>query len=512
MNTGVQRSSATPPAARTATTAAVGRQPGNAFGQGKFVPAIALAHEIPYVGHRHGRRPARPGAQDHQGDWIGGARYVHVLVPCPLGWGTPAHDTIRMARLAQQTACSRCSRPRAARSPHRPRSAAGCRSWPTCGRRSASRTCSASSACPPRRSPASGDRRPQHRRYDLLDEDAAPAGGPVARCTPRRGHRRPVARRRRRAARGWRQPSVTVQRRTGDAPTRPPADPVAEAALMDKPFAITLDPGSSRAKPHRRLAHAAPRSTATGCAVQRSLPAGARTFRAGCSTPRAAIPAGLAHLVRDNPFPAVMGRVLLSRLRTRLQSRPARRRGGHQRGRALPRRRGDPQRLGARVARHRQRQEGAGGRRRPLGAVGRLPPGAHGPPGRGARGRPGGGGMMRFGIPKYRLPRAVLDAEVARIVALGVRIRYGCKVTDLRPRSPKAASTRRSSRSVRTSPGARSSRPATRCTCSTRCRCCARWKARPPPLLRPARGGLTAAATPRSTPRAPRGGWARSRR
>jgi NADPH-dependent glutamate synthase beta subunit-like oxidoreductase len=39
--------------------------------------------------------------------------------------------------------------------------------------------------------------------------------------------------------------------------------------------------------------------------------------------------------------------------------------------------------------------------------------------------------MMRFGIPRYRLPRDVLDAEVARIVALGVTIRYGVKVTDL---------------------------------------------------------------------------------
>ncbi len=38
------------------------------------------------------------------------------------------------------------------------------------------------------------------------------------------------------------------------------------------------------------------------------------------------------------------------------------------------------------------------------------------------------GGMMRFGIPKYRLPRAVLDAEVQRIVDLGVHIEYGAKV------------------------------------------------------------------------------------
>jgi len=41
------------------------------------------------------------------------------------------------------------------------------------------------------------------------------------------------------------------------------------------------------------------------------------------------------------------------------------------------------------------------------------------------------GGMMRFGIPKYRLPREVLDAEVARIAAMGVVFRYGEKVTDI---------------------------------------------------------------------------------
>jgi NADPH-dependent glutamate synthase beta subunit-like oxidoreductase len=41
------------------------------------------------------------------------------------------------------------------------------------------------------------------------------------------------------------------------------------------------------------------------------------------------------------------------------------------------------------------------------------------------------GGMMHFGIPKYRLPREVLDGEVARIAAMGVRIELDHKVTDL---------------------------------------------------------------------------------
>ncbi len=44
---------------------------------------------------------------------------------------------------------------------------------------------------------------------------------------------------------------------------------------------------------------------------------------------------------------------------------------------------------------------------------------------------PAPGGMMRFGIPKYRLPRDILDAEVARLADLGVRIEYNTKVSDL---------------------------------------------------------------------------------
>ena len=46
-------------------------------------------------------------------------------------------------------------------------------------------------------------------------------------------------------------------------------------------------------------------------------------------------------------------------------------------------------------------------------------------------GAPMAGGMMRFGIPAYRLPRTVLDAEVARIAAIGVRFEFDAKVDDL---------------------------------------------------------------------------------
>ncbi len=103
MNTGVQRSSATPPAARTATTMPVGPNPGNDFGQGKNVPLIAMAHEIPYVATatvadlRDLERKVTKAMSIH------GARYIHIFVPCPLGWGAPSQDTIKLSRMAVES-------------------------------------------------------------------------------------------------------------------------------------------------------------------------------------------------------------------------------------------------------------------------------------------------------------------------------------------------------------------------------------------------------------------------
>jgi pyruvate ferredoxin oxidoreductase beta subunit len=103
MNTGVQRSSATPPGARTATTMAVGPNPGAEFGRGKNLPLIAMAHEIPYVATATVADLHDLEAKVETAMTIRGARYLHVLVPCPLGWGSASHDTIRLARLARET-------------------------------------------------------------------------------------------------------------------------------------------------------------------------------------------------------------------------------------------------------------------------------------------------------------------------------------------------------------------------------------------------------------------------
>jgi len=103
MNTGVQRSSATPPAARTANTKPVGDEPGNEFGHGKSLPLIAMAHEIPYVATATVAELRDLEYKVERAMDFRGARYIHVFVPCPLGWGCPSHDTIRVARLAKET-------------------------------------------------------------------------------------------------------------------------------------------------------------------------------------------------------------------------------------------------------------------------------------------------------------------------------------------------------------------------------------------------------------------------
>ena len=103
MNTGVQRSSATPPAARTATTPALGALPGNEFGTGKNVPLIAMAHRIPYVATASVANLRDLERKVADAIAMEGARYIHIHVPCPLGWGSAPENTIKVARLAVES-------------------------------------------------------------------------------------------------------------------------------------------------------------------------------------------------------------------------------------------------------------------------------------------------------------------------------------------------------------------------------------------------------------------------
>jgi pyruvate ferredoxin oxidoreductase beta subunit len=103
MNTGVQRSGATPADARTATTPVVDGWGGNVVRNVKDVPRIAMAHGVRYVatatvGDLHDLEAKVTRAMA-----VRGARYLHVLVTCPLGWGSASSDSIRIARLATQS-------------------------------------------------------------------------------------------------------------------------------------------------------------------------------------------------------------------------------------------------------------------------------------------------------------------------------------------------------------------------------------------------------------------------
>jgi pyruvate ferredoxin oxidoreductase beta subunit len=103
MNTGVQRSSATPGAARTATTMPVGENPGADFDKGKNVPLIAMAHNIPYVATASVHDLHDLEAKIERAMAVRGARYIQIFVPCPLGWGSKPQDTIKVARLAVES-------------------------------------------------------------------------------------------------------------------------------------------------------------------------------------------------------------------------------------------------------------------------------------------------------------------------------------------------------------------------------------------------------------------------
>lgn len=200
---------------------------------------------------------------------------------------------------------------------------------------------------------------------------------------------------------------------------------------MRKPFAITLDPGSSRAN------HTGSWRSMRPVYVDRLPPCNAQCpagediqgwlFHAeGGDYERA-----WRHLVRDNPFPAVMGRVCYHSCQ-----------GACNRGKldepvginAVERFLGD-----AAIEHGWAFDAPAPDTGKHVLVVGAGPSGLSAAYHLRRLGHrvtvleagPWPGGMMRFGIPRYRLPRDVLDAEVARIAALGVTIRCNIKVEDL---------------------------------------------------------------------------------
>jgi pyruvate ferredoxin oxidoreductase beta subunit len=102
MNTGIQRSSATPLGAWTTTSPVGDAVPGKRENR-KDITAIIAAHDIPYVAQAapHAWRDLMTKAQKAVA--ADGPSFINVLVPCQRGWRYPQDETISITRLAAET-------------------------------------------------------------------------------------------------------------------------------------------------------------------------------------------------------------------------------------------------------------------------------------------------------------------------------------------------------------------------------------------------------------------------
>jgi 2-oxoacid:acceptor oxidoreductase delta subunit (pyruvate/2-ketoisovalerate family) len=200
---------------------------------------------------------------------------------------------------------------------------------------------------------------------------------------------------------------------------------------MDKPFAITLDPGSSLANKTGSWRTERPVYVDRLPPCNAQCPAGEDIqgwlFHAESGDYEAA----WRHLTRDNPFPAIMGRVCYHTCETVCNRAKLDDAVGIN---SVERFLGDEAlKRGWKFA----APTTASGKR--VLVVGAGPSGMSAAYhlrrlGHGVTVKEAGplmGGMMRFGIPKYRLPRDVLEAEMQRIATMGVRVELNSKVDDI---------------------------------------------------------------------------------
>jgi pyruvate ferredoxin oxidoreductase beta subunit len=102
MNTGIQRSSATPMGAHTTTSPAGEVVPGKRQAR-KDLTAIMVAHEIPYAAQATPAMWSDLVRKVEKALNTDGPTFITILAPCPLGWGYPNQDTIAISREAADT-------------------------------------------------------------------------------------------------------------------------------------------------------------------------------------------------------------------------------------------------------------------------------------------------------------------------------------------------------------------------------------------------------------------------
>jgi NADPH-dependent glutamate synthase beta subunit-like oxidoreductase len=201
--------------------------------------------------------------------------------------------------------------------------------------------------------------------------------------------------------------------------------------MKDKPFAITLDPGSSLANRTGSWRTVRPEYVDRLPPCNYACPAGENIQGWLLHAESGHYEEAWRVLTQDNPLPAVMGRVCYHPCETSCNRAQLDESVGIN---AIERFLGDEAlRCGWKFV----RPAAATGKRvlvvgagpSGLSAAYQLARAGHAVTVRDAG--PAPGGMMRFGIPKYRLPREVLDAEIRRILDLGVSLALNSKVTNV---------------------------------------------------------------------------------
>ena len=103
MNTGVQRSGATPHGAWTTTTPVISGEHWGKPEEKKDIMSIVLAHHPSYAATANPAFPEDFVRKAEKARGARGPRFLHVLAPCPPGWKHASEETIKVGRLATET-------------------------------------------------------------------------------------------------------------------------------------------------------------------------------------------------------------------------------------------------------------------------------------------------------------------------------------------------------------------------------------------------------------------------